>query len=270
MHVLCCQLACVYTAHTTVITLRSQPLLNLSVIASCCAVLPNNDKWSKYLTKRPHRRRTWTVQWYLPGCASVHPTLTHTSMDPPKSITQTASQLSQPFLHNSWQSVVGQHAPLDMYPQLIHFLGHIRVHTTKWHHHWFSRFCMATEHGRFNRIRQVTPMCTSCNTCFLGPTVVQIPNGIWIGSAIFAQLKAVSLYFTTGRPFPLKIAPCHDSLGHPSQQPKCRLDWFSHFCIAHHRASLYGNWTTRRYANSRIANCSVRGLDKSRTEQLAD
>jgi len=26
------------------------------------------------LQKRPHRRRTWTVQWYLPGDASVHPT----------------------------------------------------------------------------------------------------------------------------------------------------------------------------------------------------
>ena len=31
--------------------------------------------------KRPHRRRTWTVQWYSPGCASVHPRLTHASSD---------------------------------------------------------------------------------------------------------------------------------------------------------------------------------------------
>ena len=29
------------------------------------------------------------------------------------------------------------------------------------------------------------------NTCFLWPTQVHIPNGIWIGSAIFAQLMAV-------------------------------------------------------------------------------
>ena len=26
------------------------------------------------LTKRPHRRRMWTLQWYSPGGASVHPT----------------------------------------------------------------------------------------------------------------------------------------------------------------------------------------------------
>jgi len=26
------------------------------------------------LTKRPHRYHTWTVQWYLPGGPSVHPT----------------------------------------------------------------------------------------------------------------------------------------------------------------------------------------------------
>jgi len=44
------------------------------------------------------------------------------------------------------------------------------------------------------------------------------------------------------------------------------------------RTSLEGKWTTRRYANSRIANSwtghladwSTRGLDNSRTSQLAD
>jgi len=33
----------------------------------------NNNMWSKYLDNRPHRRRIWTLQWYSPGCASVHP-----------------------------------------------------------------------------------------------------------------------------------------------------------------------------------------------------
>jgi len=33
-----------------------------------------SNKWSKQSDKRPHRRCTWMVQWYLPGCASVHPT----------------------------------------------------------------------------------------------------------------------------------------------------------------------------------------------------
>jgi len=41
------------------------------------------------------------------------------------------------------------------------------------------------------------------NICFLGPTRVEIPNGISIGSAIFCiDHGRVSLYFTTGRPYP--------------------------------------------------------------------
>jgi len=45
-------------------------------------------------------------------------------------------------------------------------------------------------HGWFSGIRQVAPVCTPRNTCFLGPTRVHNPNGIWIDSAIFTQLTA--------------------------------------------------------------------------------
>jgi len=31
------------------------------------------NKWSKKLDKKPHRRRTWTIQSHSPGCANVHP-----------------------------------------------------------------------------------------------------------------------------------------------------------------------------------------------------
>ena len=37
---------------------------------------------------------------------------------------------------------------------------------------------------------QVALICTPQNTCLLGPTRIQNPNGILIGSAIFAQLMA--------------------------------------------------------------------------------
>jgi len=37
-------------------------------------------------------------------------------------------------------------------------------------------------------------VCTQSNTCFFGPTQVQIPNGISISSAVFAQLMAGSHY----------------------------------------------------------------------------
>jgi len=35
-------------------------------------------------------------------------------------------------------------------------------------------------------------VCTPPNTCFLGPTKVQIPNGITIGSAVFAGFTTVT------------------------------------------------------------------------------
>jgi len=51
------------------------------------------------LTKRPHRRSTWTVQPSSPGGANVHSHLTHAnSLDPAPDITsQTASRSAQPF-----------------------------------------------------------------------------------------------------------------------------------------------------------------------------
>jgi len=50
-------------------------------------------------------------------------------------------------------------------------------------------------------VRQVAPMFTPCNTCFLGSTRVHIPNGISISSAVSAELRADSqvLCFTMDR-----------------------------------------------------------------------
>jgi len=55
------------------------------------------------------------------------------------------------------------------------------------------------------------------NLCFLEPIRTYNPNGIWISSAIFAQMTIVSIYFTMGCPFaPQKIAPFHGGPGPPS------------------------------------------------------
>jgi len=51
---------------------------------------------------------------------------------------------------------------------------------------------IAAAHVRFNSIHQVAPMCTPFNTCFLGPTQFHNPNGISIGSAVFAGLATVT------------------------------------------------------------------------------
>ena len=51
---------------------------------------------------------------------------------------------------------------------------------------------ITTAHGRFVVIHQVAAGCTPPNTCFVEPTQVQIPNGISICSAVFAQLLTKS------------------------------------------------------------------------------
>jgi len=62
-------------------------------------------------------------------------------------------------------------------------------------------------HGRFSRIRQVAPMFTPFNTCFLRPTRFHTLNGISIGSVVFAQLTAEGPYtFQRAVPFPSQNA----------------------------------------------------------------
>jgi len=57
----------------------------------------------------------------------------------------------------------------------------------------------------FNRIRQVAPICTPSNTCFIGYLD-------WFGH--FAQLTAESpCTLQWAATFPLKIAPSHEGSG---------------------------------------------------------
>jgi len=93
------------------------------------------------------------------------PNVTH-FLRPPKSTTQTASRSVQPFLHSSWQSVVGHVLSLKMI------------------------FCMGD-------------LDSLSNTCFLRPTRVHNPNGIFIGSS--AQLTADSAYTLQWVSFPQKL-----------------------------------------------------------------
>jgi len=123
---------------------------------------------------------------------------------------------------------------------------------------------IADAHGRFNGIRQVAPLCTPPNTCFLGPTRVQMPNGISIGSAVFEQLTADSRC-TLQRPFPLKLpfptgdlTTIHVPWAHPGPQPKRHLDRFSRFCRAHYCDRLPDRPTdhaTRSVTIGRIGVC---------------
>jgi len=120
----------------------------------------------------------------------------------------------------------------------------------------FSRFC--TAHDRKSLYFTVSAhfpqncpfprgIWTPCKTWLLGPIRAHRPNGISIGSAVFAQMTAerrrVSLYFAMGCALPpsklrlpmgdLDPHLIHGSLGHPCPQPKWHLDRFSHFSRAH-------------------------------------
>jgi len=74
---------------------------------------------------------------------------------------------------------------------------------------------------------------TPSNTWFLGPIRTHIPNGISIGSAVFAQMTAGCPYtLQWDAPSPLKIASSHGgsvTWAQPSPQPKRHLDRFSRF-----------------------------------------
>jgi len=94
------------------------------------------------------------------------PHLTYGSLCPPQSSTKMASRLVQPFSQGSlvWQT----NRPID------HAIRMVTIDCI---------YVRSTGDG----ISQVAPVCTPPNTCFLGPTQVQIPNRISIGPAVFAS-----------------------------------------------------------------------------------
>jgi len=80
-------------------------------------------------------------------------------------------------------------------------------------------------HERFNRIREVAPMCTPSYTCFLESIPVHIRNCRLIGSAILHSSRQTVLIHYNGPPFPPQTCPfagviwtphlIHGSLGAP-------------------------------------------------------
>jgi len=102
----------------------------------------------------------------------------HVSYSPLESITQTASQLVQPIFHSSRQSVLifynGLPSPLKI------------AHSNR-------------------------EICTPSFTWFLGPIQAHNPNGISIGSVIFAECHYTLQW---AAPSPLKIAPSHGGSGY--------------------------------------------------------
>jgi len=97
---------------------------------------------------------------------------------------------------------------------------------------------------------KLVAMATSLSTCglpsntwFLGPIQAQNPNGISIGSAVFAQFITECLYTLQWySSFPLKTAPSHGGIwtpmymvprAHPSPNPNSISIGPAAFCRAH-------------------------------------
>jgi len=100
----------------------------------------------------------------------------------------------------------------------------------------------------FARWRQCAPHLS--NVCFFGPTRVHNPNGISIGSAIFAQLTVAHL----AAPSPFKLVPSYRYLdvhltwfpGPTQVHSEQYLDRFSRCCTAHDRDRQTDRQTTLR------------------------
>jgi len=143
------------------------------------------------------------------------PPANNASLSPTKSITQMASRSVQPFFHSSWQC---RRAFRDMpSPSKLSLpMGHLGPHLTrgsigpadspsKWHLDQFSWAVFCTAHGRLSLYSTMgVPFLpnrsfpwrtwTQSYTWFIGTTEVLSPNGISIGSAVFAMLTSVTRY----------------------------------------------------------------------------
>ena len=135
--------------------------------------------------------------------------VTHVSLGPPESTTQTTSRSVQPFfakLTAESHYTLQRAAP---YPLIIAHLPHlIRASLgypnpqRKRYLDWFSRVWTADRSVSlyFTMGRPILPqncpfprgIWTPSNTWFIGRTRVHNPNGILIGSAVFAGLTIVS------------------------------------------------------------------------------
>jgi len=138
-------------------TLCVTDIVSTKVSSRCnkLATVVDNTCDDRRAVAPPH---IWTVQPYSPGGANVHPHVTHASLGPPESTTQTAFRSVQPFLLS---------------------LQHSAVH---------ARACFSPKKLPLCMGRSGLPS----NTWFLEPTRVLNPNGIAIGLAVFAGLTTMT------------------------------------------------------------------------------
>jgi len=159
------------------------------------------------------------------------------SFGQPESTTQMANRSVQPFLHSSWQKVPifdngrpfspkfpfswGIWTPSNSWflePDQAHSQNSISIGSAVFTLQ-VSAECPCTLHW-VPLSRKIAPSHRGSgppsNTWFLGTIRAHKPNGISIGSAVFAQMTAECPYtLQWDAPFPLKIALSHEGIWIP-------------------------------------------------------
>jgi len=180
-------------------------------------------------------------------------------LGPPESTTQTASRSVQPFCRAAEHGRFSRIRPVAPVRTTCNtcFLAPTQVHNPNCISIGSAIFAQLTAECRRAcpgisfflklRCRMERSGPTPGPTWFPGPTRVQIPNCISIGSAVLTQLAAENHYKPTSQrvaSFPLKL-PLSTHIqymipsAHPNAQLKPHLDWFRRFSTADGRAPLY-------------------------------
>ena len=182
--------------------------------------VPTTTSGQSNSTKRPHRRRTWTVQSYSSSGANVTPSNACFPWPTPNDSSIGSAVFAGP--PNMYGSIVFARWRRCATRCNTCFLGPTRLHNPN--DISIDHFC--TVHGRVSLgmpryvlSPKIAPShgrsATPSNIWLLGHTRVQIPNGISIGSAVFAGPPNMddSIVFATSR----QCAPhvTHASLGPP-------------------------------------------------------
>jgi len=167
---------------------RSVQPFYAQLMAECCRA---NWRHLVNTTKAVHNGATWRIRLNL---CFLQSTRVH-------NLNGKVNRSVQPFLHSSWQSDVGHIGASWQIRLNLCFIGPNQVHNPNGTLIGSASFAQLIAESPYT-FTMGTPfpkhypfpwgMWTPCNTQFVGPTQFLDPNGISIGSAIFAGLISVT------------------------------------------------------------------------------
>jgi len=165
----------------------------------------------------PHGRAHWrhlanTIELVLPSAHPVHnPNGKSIGSALFAQLTAESPYTLKRALPPKLPLLVGELDPRLIHDSLSHTEPKVQTASRSVHlfsHRWPHSVPILYSGGPFAaKLPIPTGIWAPSNTRFLGPIRAHKSNGISIGSSVFAQMTAVSLYFTMGRPFPPQNCP---------------------------------------------------------------